>query len=206
MPSLVTFEHTVPLIPPQQLFPLQPFPLHSTLGCRFVNMAPSDDEKDQLQAELKDEDVELTQQPTTGGDQRIQFDPAVKPSRPEKDRQGSYFVPPGRRSQSVSSVTRRPQSIVSIPPVVVEKEKKRRKKQDEQQKHVDISEHLLPHEQVAERYHTHVNMQKPGESLGLTSDQAAKLLLEHGPNILQVKHPAVYVAMHQTLTAPQNST
>jgi sodium/potassium-transporting ATPase subunit alpha len=49
---------------------------------------------------------------------------------------------------------------------------------------VDINEHLMAHQDVADKYKTRISMEKPGESLGLTTQQAEQLLLEHGPNIL----------------------
>ncbi|KAF4636901.1 hypothetical protein G7Y89_g1176 [Cudoniella acicularis] len=129
--------------------------------------------------------------PPPGGDHRIQF--AVT-SRPEhKNEDTSNFIAPGRRSQSVASGTRRPMSIHSIPPVYTEKERKRRKREeDEEKKAVNIDEHLLGHQEVADRYHTNINLDKPAESLGLTTHQAEQLLQEHGPNILtppKKKHP-----------------
>ena len=146
----------------------------------------SDPEK---KAIVADDAVELAHNTThTGGDQRIQFIPTVKPEREPragtKD-DASTFVPPSRRSQSVGSLTQRRQSNISLPPVISEKQKARRKQEkEEEKKHVDINEHLMPPLEVAEKYHTHINMDKPGDSQGLTSEQAAQLLIEHGPNIL----------------------
>lgn len=141
-------------------------------------------------AAAAEDTVEMVQTGTHGGDHRIQFIPTVKPEReprPGAKDDGSAFVPPSRRSQSVGSLTKRGrrQSVVSLPPVISEKQKARRKQEkDEEKKHVDINEHLMPHLEVAEKYHTRINMAKPGDSPGLTSEQAAQLLLEHGPNIL----------------------
>jgi sodium/potassium-transporting ATPase subunit alpha len=145
------------------------------------------------QAEKKvvatEDTVEMVQTTThLGGDQRIQFIPTVKPEREPRAGardDGSAFVPPSRRSQSVGSLTQRRQSGVSLPPVISEKQKARREQEkEEEKKHVDINEHLMPHLEVAEKYHTRINMAKPGDSLGLTSEQAAQLLTEYGPNIL----------------------
>src|SRR5277367_2462819 len=114
--------------------------------------------------------VEMTQNSAHGGDHRIQFTPTVKPDRARLSGKEdvSTFVPPSRRSQSVGSITRRPQSVVSIPQVISEKQKDRRKREKEQEKkHVDINEHLMDHQDVAERYKTGINMKKPGESFGL---------------------------------------
>lgn len=130
---------------------------------------------------------EMTQNSAHGGDHRIQFTPTVKPdrTRPSGKEDVSIFVPPSRRSQSVGSIIRRPQSIASIPPIIPKKQKDRRKQEkEEEKKHVDINEHLMAHQDVAERYKTKINMEKPGESLGLTTQQAEQLLLEHGPNVL----------------------
>lgn len=131
-----------------------------------------------------DADGEKT--PAAGGS-RIQFTSSVKPgrSRATGKAEGSIFVPPSRRSQSVGSTTRRVQSTVSIPPVASKKQRdRRRREKEEERKHVDINEHLMAHRDVAERYKTRINMEKPGESLGLTTQQAEQLLLEHGPNVL----------------------
>jgi sodium/potassium-transporting ATPase subunit alpha len=138
---------------------------------------------------LHDEEVvEMTQSPSQGGEHlRIQFIPTEKPERSRLGgkEDGSTFVPPSRRSQSVGSITRRPQSVVSLPPVLSEKQKARQKKEkEEEKKHVDINEHLMGHQDVADKYKTRINMERPGESLGLTTQQAEQLLLEHGPNIL----------------------
>jgi sodium/potassium-transporting ATPase subunit alpha len=136
-----------------------------------------------------EEKVAETTQETTpaAGDHRIQFTQPVKPDRARASgkEDASTFVAPSRRSQSVGSITARHQSIVSIPPVLSEKQKARKQREEEEEKkHVDISEHLMSHEDVAEKYKTSISMGKPGESLGLTTQQAADLLLEHGPNIL----------------------
>jgi sodium/potassium-transporting ATPase subunit alpha len=134
----------------------------------------------------EEKQARLSQMLSPSGDQRIQFIPAVKP---ERTRLGiddaSTFVPPSRRSQSVGSVSRRPQSIVSIPAVPTKKQKDRRKREkDEEEKHVDVTEHLLPLQEVAKKYNTNINLDKPGDSLGLTGQQAQQLLAEHGPNVL----------------------
>jgi sodium/potassium-transporting ATPase subunit alpha len=132
-------------------------------------------------------EVEMIQSSASGGEPRIQFTPTVRPdrARPSGKEDTSTFVPPSRRSQSVGSIPRRPQSSVAIPPVISRKQKDRRKREkEEEKKHVDINEHLMAHRDVAEKYKTRINMEKPGESLGLTTQQAEQLLLEHGPNVL----------------------
>lgn len=148
--------------------------------------APMDMDGEKNLSEKNVEDT--TQNPTPGGgDLRIQFTPTVRPdrTRPSGKEDVSTFVPPSRRSQSVGSTTRRPPSAVSIPPVISKKQKDRRRaEKEEERKHVDITEHLMPHGDVAERYRTRINMDRPGESLGLTTQQTEQLLLEHGPNVL----------------------
>ncbi|KAK0713196.1 hypothetical protein B0T26DRAFT_753337 [Lasiosphaeria miniovina] len=117
---------------------------------------------------------EPPQNPTSGADQRIQFAPTVRPPREDVI---AYVQP----------------TIPSIPPIFSGRERDRRARQDEHgKKHVDIDEHLMPHADVAERYETSINMKKPGDSLGLTTQQAEELLREHGPNILtppKKRHP-----------------
>lgn len=129
----------------------------------------------------------VTQNPAPGGDLRIQFTPTVKPDRTKPvggEEYVSTFVGPSRR---------RRQSVTSIPQVISEKDKDRRKREkEEEKKNVNIDEHLMPHQDVAERYKTKINVEKPGESLGLTSHQAEQLLHEHGPNVLtppKKRHP-----------------
>ncbi len=116
------------------------------------------------------------------GEQRIQFAPQVRPSKGQ----------PSAAADGIP-ITRRSQSVASIPQVMSEKEKDRRKREEEhEKKQVNVDEHLMPHAAVAERYKTRVNLDKPGESLGLTGEQAAALLVEHGPNILtphRKRHP-----------------
>jgi sodium/potassium-transporting ATPase subunit alpha len=125
---------------------------------------------------------EATQNPAHGGSQRIQFTPTVRPDRTRhtsEDEGVSAFAARGRR---------RP----LIPWVISEKEKNLRKRAEEEEKNVNIDEHLLSHQDVAERYKTKINMEKPGESMGLTSQQAEQLLHEHGPNVLtppKRRHP-----------------
>jgi sodium/potassium-transporting ATPase subunit alpha len=113
------------------------------------------------------------------GDQRIQFVSTARPDRTKtgggEDNISIYVAPPGRR----------PQSIVSIPQVISRRERRRRKSEkDEEEKNVDIDEHLMSHNDVAERYQTLINMEKPDKSLGLTTHQAEELLVSHGPNAL----------------------
>ncbi|PKY44828.1 hypothetical protein RhiirA4_443362 [Rhizophagus irregularis] len=83
-------------------------------------------------------------------------------------------------SSAVESATRTPPAT------------KETKGSDPNKKSVDIDEHLLNPEEVAERYHVDINPSKPSESKGLNVNQAEKLLEENGPNILtppKRKHP-----------------
>jgi sodium/potassium-transporting ATPase subunit alpha len=117
---------------------------------------------------------------STHGNQRIQFTPTVRPdrTRPRGDEGVLAFATPP---------TRRP----SIPRVVSEKEKDQRKREEEE-KTVKIDEHLMDHQDVAERYKTRINMEKPGDSMGLTNQQVEQLLREYGPNVLtppKKRHP-----------------
>ncbi len=111
------------------------------------------------------------------GNQRIQFTPTVRPDRTRHEGVPAFGVP----------LSRRP----SIPRVESEKEKDRRKREKEDEK-ANIDEHLMAHQDVAERYKTKINMEKPGESIGLTSQQVEQLLNEYGPNVLtppKKRHP-----------------
>lgn len=111
---------------------------------------------------------------------KIQFIPTEKPerARPLRDKEDpslSYGAP----------ITGRSQSITSIPQVISEKDRAIRKKEKEaEEKHVDIDEHLMSLQDVGIRYNTKIDMEKPGESAGLTKSQVDHLLLEHGPNVL----------------------
>lgn len=120
----------------------------------------------------------ITEDAGYDADQRIQFVPSAIEDRARpthRDGEASVYV---RRSS-------RAQSVVSIPQVVSRTDKKRQKRQkDEEKKHVDLDEHLMTHEAVAERYKTKIDMIKPGDSFGLTTIQATQLLEEHGLNIL----------------------
>jgi hypothetical protein len=136
---------------------------------------------------LEEDVLKVTQNPAHGGDHRIQFTPSVKPDRTRPvsgEEDVSTFVVPIRR---------RHQSVASIPQVISEKDKDRRKREkEEEKKNVNIDEHLMAHQDVAERYKTRINLEKPGVSLGLTSQQAEQLLHEHGPNVLtppKKRHP-----------------
>src|SRR6266536_5288840 len=130
---------------------------------------------------------EITQNPAHGGGHRIQFTPTAKPGRgrPVTGKEdGLTFVAP---------ITRRSQSVASIPQVISKEDKDRRESEkEEEKKNVNIDEHLMVHQDVAERYKTRINMEKPEESFGLTGQQAEKLLHEHGPNVLtppKKRHP-----------------
>jgi sodium/potassium-transporting ATPase subunit alpha len=124
----------------------------------------------------------MTEEAAQDADQRIQFVPAATQDRGRpvnKEGEVSAYAPHHIRRSS------RAQSVVSIPQVVSQTDKKRRKREkEEEKKHVDIDEHLLGHQEVADRYRTKIDMDKPGDSVGLTSEQAAQLVEVHGLNIL----------------------
>lgn len=70
----------------------------------------------------------------------------------------------------------------SIPQVITGEEKDRRQRQNE--KNINVLEHLLAPQEVAARYKTLINLDKPADSLGLTTQQAASLAEVHGRNVL----------------------
>ncbi|KAJ3067691.1 hypothetical protein HDU98_009109 [Podochytrium sp. JEL0797] len=55
---------------------------------------------------------------------------------------------------------------------------------DGKAKALSVTEHLMPIHEVAAKYTVSINEEKPGDSQGLTADDAAKRLLEYGPNCL----------------------
>ncbi|AEO68317.1 uncharacterized protein THITE_125028 [Thermothielavioides terrestris NRRL 8126] len=115
----------------------------------------------------------------TFSDQRIQF---VSPARP----------PRAPRAGSTDNAAARPKAP-AIPQVLTSEEQSRRQRQQEhEKKHVDIDEHLMAPEEVAAKYSTRINLAKPAESLGLTTQQAEDKLREHGRNVLtppKKRHP-----------------
>jgi sodium/potassium-transporting ATPase subunit alpha len=113
-------------------------------------------------------------EPATTADPRIQFAPAIRPSGLKK---------PNRGDDDPITAARR-QSINSIPQVISEKEKSRRRREKEEEKNVDITEHLLSHEQVAGKLSTQINLWKPAESFGLATQQIEGLHALHGLNVL----------------------
>ncbi|KAG0079652.1 hypothetical protein BGZ90_002033 [Linnemannia elongata] len=52
------------------------------------------------------------------------------------------------------------------------------------EKTLDITEHLFPVEEIAARHGVHIDLQKAGNSQGLTTAAATERLAENGPNIL----------------------
>ncbi|KAJ1857852.1 hypothetical protein GGH12_001387 [Coemansia sp. RSA 1822] len=58
------------------------------------------------------------------------------------------------------------------------------KNADDTAKNIDITEHLLSLEQVCTKYSVQVNAARPQDSFGLGNAQAAKLLVDNGPNTL----------------------
>ncbi|KAH8897781.1 P-type cation exchange, alpha subunit of ATPase [Thozetella sp. PMI_491] len=136
----------------------------------------------QLEGPSEDQHEAVTQNPAppTTADHRIQFAPGVRPSAPRR--------PTGDDGISISRPARH--SVVSIPQVISEKERERRERAES--KNVDIDEHLMMHQDVAERYKTRINLDKPADSHGLAGEQAAQLLQEHGLNVLtppKKRHP-----------------
>jgi sodium/potassium-transporting ATPase subunit alpha len=118
-------------------------------------------------------------------DQRIQFAPSVR-----RDRGRTGRVDGGRINEK-----RRGSSVTSIPRVPDKSERKRaakQKKDGEEEKKVDIDEHLMSAEDVAARYKTRIDLKKPGDSGGLTSEAAEQVLGEVGRNVLtppKKRHP-----------------
>ncbi len=115
-----------------------------------------------------------------GADQRIQFAPTVRPGRGEYE--AIHVFAPASRRHSVSS----------IPQVISTRENDLRERQQEEERTTKLDEHLLPPQDVAARYKTRISLEKPGESAGLTGQQAEQLLQEYGANILtppKKKHP-----------------
>jgi sodium/potassium-transporting ATPase subunit alpha len=110
---------------------------------------------------------------------KIQFMPSEKPERdgPLRDKEDpSCYDPP---------ITGPSRKLFLVPQVISEMEKKIRRNENEaDQKHVDIDEHLMSPQDVAIKYNTKIDMEKPGKSAGLTKSQVEQLLLEHGPNVL----------------------
>jgi sodium/potassium-transporting ATPase subunit alpha len=124
----------------------------------------------------------VTQTPAAPGvQQRIGFAPTLeKPDRTKEDADAAGLT---------AAAPRRP----SIPRVISEEENKRyTREKKEEKKNVDIDEHLLPHQEVAERYHTKISIEKPGASFGLSPQQVEQFLQEYGPNVLtppKKRHP-----------------
>jgi len=138
-----------------------------------------DVEKNPVEDQILPINSETNQNLTSGGNLRIQFTPTVKPDRTRHIRDDEF-----PRTLPTSSI-RQP----SIPRVVSEKERIQHKHEKEE---INIDEHLMNHDDVAERYKTRINMKKPGESIGLTCQEVENLLHEHGPNVLtppKKRHP-----------------
>lgn len=164
------------------------------------------DENDTIDTHLPNEKIpEVTGNTVSDGDHRIQFSPNARPPARHigrKEHAASSIAPTNSRAQSISSTTRRAQSISStrrsqsiapIPRVVTAEEKRRHERQKEEEaRNVDVDEHLMALAEVAGRYSTRIDEEKPGASLGLSNQQAEELLQTHGPNILtprKQRHP-----------------
>jgi len=134
----------------------------------------------------KDKVSEIPQNTVPSGELRIHFTPAVRP-----DRTRTVY---GEKAAATSTdvITRR-RSVTSIPPVPTEKEKyDRDSEKKDDKKNVDIDEHRMSPQEVAERYKTRINLEKPSDSRGLTSQESEQLLLDHGKNVLtppKKRHP-----------------
>jgi sodium/potassium-transporting ATPase subunit alpha len=124
----------------------------------------------------------MTEDAANDADQRIQFVPPVTEDRRRpilKEGEVSDYAPCHIRRPS------RAQGVVPIPQVISQTDKKRRKREKaEEKKLVDFDEHLMTHEEVVEPKKTKIDMEKPGDSFGVTSEQATQLLKEHGLDIL----------------------
>jgi hypothetical protein len=120
---------------------------------------------------------EVTLAPPPPG-QRIQF---IQTTRPDRGRESS-----------VSGNANLPRRH-SIPRVVTDKEKKRNKKEEgKEDKHVDIDEHLMDAVEVAQRYGSVIDIEKPPASFGLSSADNDRLLEKYGRNVLtppKKRHP-----------------
>jgi sodium/potassium-transporting ATPase subunit alpha len=121
---------------------------------------------------------EVTLAPAAAG-QRIQFIPSAKPA--------------GRGRESITTGNTNLPRRHSIPRVVTNKEKKRSKKEeDKESKHVDVDEHLMSAEDVAQRYNTSIDIEKPPASHGLSAADNEQLIEKHGRNVLtppKKRHP-----------------
>jgi sodium/potassium-transporting ATPase subunit alpha len=137
---------------------------------------------------------EMTQTHAPTGEQRIQFKANVQSACSRKTSRDDDNTAKGHPITS--------RSVTSIPRVITPESRNRIKSEMEHaEKHVDINEHLLPHRQVAEQYKTKINMEKPDASLGLTSQDAADLLLHHGPNTLTpIKKRSAWLKYWDSLT------
>ncbi|KAJ2955278.1 hypothetical protein NQZ79_g8695 [Umbelopsis isabellina] len=126
---------------------------------------PSTNEKAPLPDPVEDNIAADNEKQQQAG--KITFQPTVKPERTAKPTPSEQ---PSRRP-----------SIAAVPQPA-----------KKETKNVDITEHLLTPEECAQKYGTQINMTKPGDSRGLTSEAAAKTLQETGPNVLsppKKRHP-----------------
>ena len=135
---------------------------------------------------VKDEISEVVQNTVSGGELRIHFTPSVRPDR-------IRTVYGEKAAVTSTDGTTRRRSVTSIPPVPIEKEKRGHDGgKEEDKKNVDIDEHRMSPQEVADRYNTRINLEKPSDSRGLTSQESEQLLLDHGKNFLtppKKRHP-----------------
>jgi Cation transporter/ATPase, N-terminus len=115
---------------------------------------------------------------------RIQFTPAARPDRTKLDEKDEIT-----RAPTGGENARRP----SLPPILSQKERARREREAEvEKKNVNVDEHLMSIQDVAARYNTSINLEKPGSSLGLTTAEAEQVLKANGLNVLtppKKRHP-----------------
>jgi hypothetical protein len=125
--------------------------------------------------------VTSTPAPAATQNMSIQFAPEIHPGRTKLDEKEDLNV--------TSDAARRP----SLPAVLSEKERARRRREEEaEKKTISLDEHLMPAQDVAFRYQTGINVDRPGASTGLTATQAEDLLKQHGLNVLtppKKRHP-----------------
>ncbi|KAK4160859.1 putative type IIC NA+/K+/H+-transporting ATPase [Cladorrhinum sp. PSN259] len=107
----------------------------------------------------------------SGAGNRISFTPATRLTRDPRD----------ASSQTLARHSRTP----SIPQVLGGEEKDRRQRQKEHEdKQVNIEEHLMTPDKVAEKYKTVINQERPADSYGLTSKVAETHGVVYGRNVL----------------------
>ena len=108
-------------------------------------------------------------------------------SRPRDRTSNRISFTPGTRESGrpATSNAARHSRTPSIPQVLGGDEKDRRQRQKEHEdKQVNIDEHLMTPEAVAARYKTTINLERPADSQGMTSQHAENSALIYGRNVL----------------------